>query len=104
MSILGTRTYSVGRSWLVAERGSPMVSNTGLAAGILRAGAGPDAVDHLQGHVISGSRGRYIDPMVAYDLVAVVGRVPMGPAVETWVNWAAPASTQPLVPTVASTS
>ena len=45
-------------------------------AGCLRAGAPPDAVDHLQGHVISGSRGRYIDPMVAYDLVEVVGRVP----------------------------
>ena len=43
---------------------------------MLRAGAPPDAVDHLQGHVISGSRGRYIDPFVAYDLVEVVGRVP----------------------------
>ena len=48
----------------------------GFKSGLLRAGAPPDAVDHLQGHVISGSRGRYIDPMVAYDLVEVVGRVP----------------------------
>ncbi len=31
--------------------------------------------------MISGSRGRYIDPMVAYDLVEVVGRVP-----STWVT------------------
>ncbi|MEN0061037.1 MAG: hypothetical protein AAGA48_02750, partial [Myxococcota bacterium] len=44
--------------------------------GLLRAGAPPDAVDHLQGHVIAGSRGRYIDANVAYDLVEVVGRVP----------------------------
>ena len=29
----------------------------------------------LQGHVIAGSRGRYIDPMVAYDLVEVVRMV-----------------------------
>ena len=48
----------------------------GFKSGLLRAGAPPDAVDHLQGHVISGSRGRYIDANVAYDLVAVVGRVP----------------------------
>jgi len=48
----------------------------GFKSGLLRAGAPPDAVDHLQGHVIGGSRGRYIDPMIAYDLVDVVGRVP----------------------------
>jgi len=48
----------------------------GFKSGLLRAGAAPDAVDHLQGHVISGSRGRYIDVGVAYDLVEVVGRVP----------------------------
>ena len=51
-------------------------SRKGFKSGLLRAGAAPDAVDHLQGHVISGSRGRYIDPFVAYDLVEVVGRVP----------------------------
>ena len=51
------------------------VHETGSAS-LLRAGAPPDAVDHLQGHMISGSRGRYIDPFVAYDLVEVVGRVP----------------------------
>jgi hypothetical protein len=27
--------------------------------------------------VISGSRGPYIDPMLAYDLIEVVGRMPM---------------------------
>jgi integrase len=48
----------------------------GFKSGLLRAGAPPDAVDHLQGHVIGGSRGRYVDPMIAYDLVDVVGRVP----------------------------
>jgi integrase len=58
-------------------RGSPHHAfRKGFKSGLLRAGAPPDAVDHLQGHVISGSRGRYIDPMVAYDLVEVVGRVP----------------------------
>ncbi|MEN0066045.1 MAG: tyrosine-type recombinase/integrase [Myxococcota bacterium] len=49
----------------------------GFKSGLLRAGAAPDAVDHLQGHVISGSRERYIDPFVAYDLAEVVGRVPV---------------------------
>jgi len=48
----------------------------GFKSGLLRAGAPPDAVDHLQGHDIGGSQGRYIDPMIAYDLVEVVGRVP----------------------------
>ena len=57
-------------------RGAPHHAfRKGFKSGLLRAGAPPDAVDHLQGHVISGSRGRYIDPMVAYDLVEVVGRV-----------------------------
>jgi hypothetical protein len=50
----------------------------GFKSGLLRAGAPPDAVDHLQRHVIGGSRGRYIDLMIAYDLVEVVGRVPGG--------------------------
>ncbi len=59
-------------------RGAPHHAfRKGFKSGLLRAGAPPDAVDHLQGHVISGSRGRYIDPFVAYDLVEVVGRVPV---------------------------
>jgi integrase len=61
------------RVWL----GSPHhASRRGFKSGLLRAGAPPDAVDHLQGHVIGGRRGRYIDPMIAYDFVEVVGRVP----------------------------
>ena len=77
------RPREVARAWRdgrVPERawkGAPHHAfRKGFKSGLLRAGAAPDAVDHLQGHVISGSRGRYIDPMVAYDLVEVVGRVP----------------------------
>ena len=77
------RPREVARAWRdggVPERawkGAPHHAfRKGFKSGLLRAGAAPDAVDHLQGHVISGSRGRYIDPLVAYDLVEVVGRVP----------------------------
>jgi len=77
------RPREVARAWRearVPERvrlGSPHHAfRKGFKSGLLRAGAPPDAVDHLQGHVISGSRGRYIDPFVAYDLMEVVGRVP----------------------------
>ncbi len=77
------RPREVALAWQeagVAERvwlGSPHHAfRKGFKSGLLRAGAPPDAVDHLQGHVISGSRGRYIGPFVAYDLVEVVGRVP----------------------------
>ncbi len=78
------RPREVARAWRdagVHERvwlGSPHHAfRKGFKSGLLRAGAPPDAVDHLQGHVIGGSRGRYIDPMIAYDLVEVVGRVPV---------------------------
>ena len=77
------RPRDVALAWReagVAERvwrGSPHHAlRKGFKSGMLRAEAPPDAVDHLQGHVISGSRGRYIDPMVAYDLGSVVMRVP----------------------------
>ncbi|MEO0600558.1 MAG: hypothetical protein AAF211_03925, partial [Myxococcota bacterium] len=57
------------------------------------------AVDHLQGHVISGSRGRYIDPFVAYDLVEVVGRVPEITCPCRWstASDGAPARSRPLL-------
>jgi len=77
------RPAEVALAWRAAEvpervwRGAPHHAfRKGFKSGLLRAGPAPDAVDHLQGHVISGSRGRYIDPLVAYDLVEVVGRVP----------------------------
>jgi len=41
----------------------------------MRAGDPPVAGDRLQGHVIGGSRGRYIDLVIAYDLVEVVESV-----------------------------
>ena len=76
------RPREVALAWGAAKvpervwRGAPHHAfRKGFKSGLLRAGAAPDAVDHLQGHVISGSRGRYIDPGVAYDLVEVVGRV-----------------------------
>jgi len=51
----------------------------GFKTGLLRAGAHPDAIDFLQGHRSSGSRGRYIDgsqlPLVeALALVPVIGQ------------------------------
>lgn len=49
----------------------------GYKSGMLSLGCHPDAVDYLQGHVIAGSRGRYIDPAQAFDLRAVVEKVPV---------------------------
>ena len=48
----------------------------GFKSNMLRAGAATDAVDYLQGHVIGGARGRYIDPLVAFDLEAAVALIP----------------------------
>ncbi len=48
-------------------RGAASRLSEGVQSGLLRAGAPPDAVDYLQGHVIAGSRGRYATRCAAAD-------------------------------------
>jgi len=68
------RAQEVARAWREAgvpervwSRAPHHAFRKGLKSGLLRAGAPPDAVDYLQGHVIAGSRGRYATRCAASD-------------------------------------
>jgi len=67
---------AAGVSKAVWRRAPHHAFRRGFKSNMLRVGAPTDAVDYLQGHVIAGARGRYIDPLVAFDLEATVALVP----------------------------
>jgi len=62
----------------------------GFKSCLLRDGAAPDAVDHLQGHVLGGARSRYIDP----DALRLDETVAMVPRVLKWPPPIPPGSTK----------
>lgn len=77
------RARDVARAWAragVSRRvweGSPHHAfRRGFKSEMMRAGAPPDAVDYLQGHIPKGGRGRYIDMHRAFDWGEVVGMIP----------------------------
>lgn len=80
------RTREVSKAWTRAGvlehvwRGSPHHAfRRGFKTEMLAAGATADAVDVLQGHVIRGGRGRYIDVERAFDWNEILALIPPTP-------------------------